>query len=171
MKRLIITLTTMFLLCFAIFALSACEESTEDDQPSVGVLTARGFTMEGNVGKISVSNDTEVYSFISQITVQENASWSISTDLAGKDIITTKTIPLEIGDNTVYLLVSSDDGKEINLYTMTVRRRPMYAVAFQTNGGSYVQSQYVEELTNRYRDVIPMAPRVSWKSHGLIEVT
>lgn len=143
MKK-IITLTTILLLCFAIFALSACGEEG-DDQPSVGVLTAKGFTMDGNVGKISVSNDTEVYSFISQITVQDNATWSISTDLAGKDVIATKTIPLEIGDNTVYLLVSSDDGKEINLYTMTIRRRPMYVVSFQTNGGSYVQSQYVEE--------------------------
>ncbi|MBP5466475.1 MAG: InlB B-repeat-containing protein, partial [Clostridia bacterium] len=109
------------------------------------IVSANGFAFDGNNGKISVSNDTETYSFINQIQVNAKATWVISTDIYGLQTVATKTIPLNIGDNTVYLLVTSGDGNNINLYTMTVRRRPIYTVSFNTDGGTSIASQQVEE--------------------------
>lgn len=119
----------------------------EDEKPNKNALliSATGFTLDGNNGKISVSNDTETYSFINQIQVSAGASWVISTDIYGMQTIATKTIPLNIGNNTVYLLITSGDCENINLYTMTVRRRPIYTVSFNTNGGTTVDNQQVEE--------------------------
>ena len=115
------------------------------DRSGAEIVTAKGFTMTENAGNISLSNTTEVYSFINQITVSDYATWVISTDIYGMNTVVTKTIPLNVGDNTVYLLVSSGDGNNISLYTMTVRRRPIYTVTFETNGGTTVGSQNVEE--------------------------
>lgn len=109
------------------------------------IVSANGFTFDGTNGKISVSNDTETYSFINQIQVNAKATWVISTDIYGLQTVATKTIPLNIGDNTVYLLVTSSDGNNINLYTMTIRRRPIYTVSFNTDGGTVVASQQIEE--------------------------
>lgn len=118
-----------------------------DNVPSVNalLLSANGFTMNGLKGKISVSNDTEVYSFINQIRVSEKATWVISRDIYGMQTIATKTIPLNVGDNTVYLLITSGDGESLSLYIMTVHRRTFYTVSFNTNGGSAVSSQQIEE--------------------------
>ena len=115
------------------------------DRTGAEIMTANGFTMSGNTGNISLPNTTETYSFINQITVSEYATWVISTDIYGMNTVITKTIPLNVGDNTVYLLVSSGDGNNINLYTMTVRRRPMYTVDFVANGGTSVNNQTIEE--------------------------
>ncbi len=119
----------------------------EDQSPMerAEIVSANGFVFDGNNGKISVSNDTETYSFINQIQVNTKATWVISTDIYGLQTIATKTIPLNIGDNTIYLLVTSGDGNNINLYTMTVRRRPIYTVSFNTDGGTAVDYQQVEE--------------------------
>lgn len=109
------------------------------------LISANGFTMDGMRGKISVSNDTEVYSFINQIKVSDRATWVISRDIYGMQTVATKTIPLDIGDNTVYLLITSGDGESISLYIMTVRRRTFYTVSFNTNGGTTANSQQIEE--------------------------
>lgn len=109
------------------------------------LISAEGFTMDGMKGEISVSNDTEVYSFINQIKVSDRATWVISRDIYGMQTVATKTIPLEVGDNTVYLLVTSGDGESISLYIMTVHRRTFYTVSFNTNGGTAANSQQIEE--------------------------
>ncbi len=115
------------------------------DRTGAELISANGFTIDGNSCSISLPNTTTVYSFIKQITVSDYATWTISTDIYGMNNVATKTIPLNVGDNVVYLLVTSGDGNNINLYTMTVRRRPIYTVNFVTNGGTSVDSQDVEE--------------------------
>lgn len=37
------------------------------------------------------------------------------------------------------------DDEPTNIYTVTIRRRPMYKVVYYTNGGTYVDSVWVEE--------------------------
>ena len=117
--------------------------ANEEENPII--IKAEGFSMDGKTGYISVSNNDTIFSFIDKIQVSAGAMWQISTDIYGKDIIPTKTVSLDIGDNTYYLLVSSSDETNINLYTMIVRRKPIYKVEFNTNGGSNVDVQYVEE--------------------------
>jgi len=90
-----------------------------------------------------VSNDTDVFSFIDEITVADGASFTVSTDINGSNVIRTKTVNLAIGDNTYYILV--ENGKEIKLYNVFIRRRPIYTVTFDSNGGTEVEPQQIEE--------------------------
>ncbi len=64
-------------------------------------------------------------------------------EITCETLIASKSISLNVGDNTVYILQTV--GKDLKLYTVTVRRRPIYTVSFNSNGGTAVQSQQVEE--------------------------
>ena len=112
-------------------------------QSPVGIifntLTVTNSTVYGKV-----SNTTEVFSFISEITAVGDAKFVVSSDIYGIQSIATKTIPLNIGDNVVYITELVND-EPINMYTATIRRRPIHEVTFNTNGGTSVETQYVEE--------------------------
>ena len=90
-----------------------------------------------------VSNATSTFSFINEIAIADSASYTVSTDINGSNVIRTKTVSLGIGDNTFYILV--ENGKDLGLYTVVIRRRPMYSVSFNVNGGTSVSSQTIEE--------------------------
>lgn len=90
-----------------------------------------------------VSNSTTVFSFNDEISVEKGTTYTISTDINGINLIPSKTVNLEIGDNIFYVLVSNED--ELTLYTATVRRKPIYTVTFDTLGGTEVEAQQVEE--------------------------
>lgn len=90
-----------------------------------------------------VSNSTTVFSFYDEISVEKGTIYTISTDINGINVIPSKTVNLEIGDNIFYVLVSNED--ELTLYTATVRRKPIYTVTFDTLGGTEVEAQQVEE--------------------------
>ena len=90
-----------------------------------------------------VSNSISTFSFINEIAIADSASYTVSTDINGSNVIRTKTVSLGIGDNTFYILV--ENGKDLGLYTVVIRRRPMYSVSFNVNGGTSVSSQTIEE--------------------------
>lgn len=91
----------------------------------------------------SVSNTTEIFSFLNDITVAKDASYIVATDISCSHPIASKMTSLNIGDNTFYLLVSR--GSDIKLYYVTLRRLPTYTVTFNENGGTAVENQTVEE--------------------------
>ncbi|MBQ8772304.1 MAG: leucine-rich repeat protein, partial [Clostridia bacterium] len=91
-----------------------------------------------------VSNTTTMFSFINEVKANGNAKFVVSLDVYGIQQVATKTIPLEIGDNTVYITELIND-EPTAVYTVTVRRRPMYEVTFNANGGTAVETQVVEE--------------------------
>ncbi len=109
-------------------------------------LTFKTLSINGTNVYGKVSNTTESFSFINEITTSGKTKFIVSIDIYGVQQVATKTIPLEIGDNTVYITEIVDD-EPINFYTVTVRRRPMYNVTFNANGGNSVASQTVEEDT------------------------
>ena len=121
------------------------ETPTEPDLTKAEIVSAPLFTIDGQNLSLTVSNATESFSFINQITVSEKATWQISTDIYGVNSIPTKTVPLKIGDNTFYLLVTSGDTNNINLYTVKIRRRPIYTVTFDTANGTAIATQRIEE--------------------------
>jgi uncharacterized repeat protein (TIGR02543 family) len=51
---------------------------------------------------------------------------------------------LTVGDNTYYALVTAEDGST-QLYTLKIRRKPIYNVIFDTAGGTSVDAQQIEE--------------------------
>ena len=90
-----------------------------------------------------VSNATSTFSFINEIAIADSAKYTVSTDINGLNVIPTKTVSLSIGNNTFYILV--ENGKDLGLYTVVIRRRPMYNVSFNVTGGTSVSSQTIEE--------------------------
>ena len=106
-------------------------------------IKSQQLTLNGDQISASLSNTTETFSFLNDLTVAENASYILAKDIGCEQTIASKTVTLEIGNNTYYVLVTNGNAQK--LYTVTVRRRPMYTVSFTTNGGTSVSSQTVEE--------------------------
>ena len=93
---------------------------------------------------LSVSNSTSTFSFINEIEVADGAKFGVFTDLECSNEIRSKTGSLKIiGNNTFYILV--ENGNDIALYTVTIRRRPIYRVSFNSDGGTAVLDQQIEE--------------------------
>ena len=121
-----------------------CTECAYADTGLHGV-ELRTNTLELNGTDIygKVSNATSTFSFINEIAIADSAKYTVSTDINGLNVIPTKTVSLSIGDNTFYILV--ENGKDLGLYTVVIRRRPMHSVSFNVNGGAGVSSQTIEE--------------------------
>lgn len=130
------------LLCAALVAVFA---ACDDDDAAVELIAAPDFEITDHAISMTVANDVESYSFVGKVTVSEGTEWQISGDMYGESGIYSKTVSLEEGDNIYYLLITSANGKRHSLYTVTIRRRPMYTVTFDTAGGTAIDSQQVEE--------------------------
>ena len=93
---------------------------------------------------ITVPNQTAMISLGNYVGVNSKSSWTLSTDIAGNNTIASKTATLAVGDNYYYILVAADNGTS-QLYTVKIRRKPIYNVIFDTVGGSPVSKQEIEE--------------------------
>ena len=106
-------------------------------------IRSKNLIVSGNEIKGKVANAQTTFSFINDIEVADGATYTVCTDLACTKSVLSKTISLIDGDNVCYILVTNVN--DINLYTVTIRRRPIYTVAFDTSGGTSIDSQQVEE--------------------------
>ena len=106
-------------------------------------IKSQQLEVNGETITTSLSNTTETFSFLNDLTVAKGANYVVASDIGCEQTIASKTVSLQIGDNTYYILVTNGNAQK--LYTVTVRRRPMYAVTFNANGGTAVSSQTVEE--------------------------
>ena len=106
-------------------------------------ISSTTLTVTGDKASLVVSNATETFSFLNDITVASNASYILAKDIGCENVVASKTVALSEGDNTFYVLVTN--GSAQKLYTVTIRRRPIYNIQFNVNGGSTVVSQRVEE--------------------------
>ena len=106
-------------------------------------ISSKNLIVNGNEIKGKVANSQTTFSFINDIEVADGANYAVYSDLACVQPVPSKTIGLIDSDNVCYILVTN--GNDINLYTVTVRRRPLYTVAFDTSGGTSIDSQQVEE--------------------------
>ena len=139
-KILSILFATVLIFTFA-FILNSCDGDGADIQGTD--IKSTLLTVEDETLTATLSNATESFSFIKDIEVAENAEYIVSDDISCDTVMTSKTVPLEPGDNTYYILVTN--GNEQQLYTVTIRRLPMYTVTFNSNGGTPVDIQTVEE--------------------------
>ncbi len=129
-------------------------------------------TLEANDDTVygKVSNATEDFSFIKEVTANLNVTYKVCTDKACKNTIPSKTVDLNVGDNLFYVL--AERGNEIKLYTVTIRRRPIYTVNFTNNEGIKIPSQSLEEDTVLTESKMPERPVKNgytysdWKMNG-----
>ena len=117
---------------------SDSESKEEEDKLIFHTLQVSGTDVYG-----LVSNETTMFSLLQEITLSGKATYTVSLDILGVQEVVTKTVPLAIGDNTFYVLEKI--GEDLKLYTVTIRRRPIYTLTFNTQGGTSVPSQSVEE--------------------------
>ena len=115
-----------------------------------------------------VSNDTSQFSFIDEISTSDSVTYDVCKDLACTEIIPSKTVELNVGNNVFYLLVKKNH--DVKLFTVTIRRRPLYLVTTEIDD-SNVTRQYIEE-NDKINE--PQQPNVNgytfsnWEINGTI---
>lgn len=116
---------------------------------------------ENNIYYTKVSNSKEDFSFIEEIEVIGIANFVVSSDIYGYNQFATKTIPLKEGDNDPIYVIEMINGEFTgNRYKVNIRRRELYIVSFNSQGGSAVESQKIEE------DSFAMQPAASPTKKG-----
>jgi len=126
---------------FLIFAgFSACKK---EDSETNGIIFNTLIINDASAN-LNVSNATEEFSFEREITVSGKAKYIVALDQSGVHRVSTDRAPLAPGDNVFYVFETLDD-EITNTFMITIRRRPMYAVSFDADGYSEVQTQQIEE--------------------------
>ena len=151
MKRMAAVLLLLLSLAF----LFACERGGTDvpsgttDTASLdtgALLSATGFANVDGTLTLTVPNATAEFSFADRFTVTQGASWRVVQGEWNDAVSLAVTVcPLNEGDNRFTLGVLSDGG--VSLYPIVIRRRPLYTVTFNANGGSATAPMQVEEGT------------------------
>ena len=121
------------------------EGSKLESKISFKTLTVGQKNIDGNIpvyGK--VSNSQKNYSFIDEVETWGNIQYVVSLDIYGIQQAATKTIPLKEGDNVVYI-TEQLNGNPKAVYEITIRRREIYTVTFNPQGGTTVENQAIEE--------------------------
>ena len=134
-------LSVIFIACDNNADTSLKSESQNSDAGSR--LAFKTLQVVGNDVYGVVSNQTSVFSFLNEIELFGNADYIVSLDISGVVSVNTKTVALEEGDNTFYVFATVEGSS--NLYTVHIRRRPVYTVIFDTDGGTVIAPQFVEE--------------------------
>ena len=91
----------------------------------------------------SLSNNTESINLNNSISVSDDYVWRLYKDIECIQEIPSKSINLEIGDNKLFILISNSN--EQQLYKLTIRRRPLYTISFNTNSDENIPNQIIEE--------------------------
>ena len=92
---------------------------------------------------LKVANAVADYDFSDKFVVADGARFDVCTDKQCNNKIASKRTDLIAGDNVFYILVTN--GSNVASYTVTLRRRPIYTISFNTVGGSKVEAQQIEE--------------------------
>ena len=147
MKKLLIAVVSFFLLT-CVCGLMACGPQTETPILTPPSITSKikfnTLTVEGSKVSGTVSNSTEIFSFIDEVAIEGDATFMVDDKITCQTPILSKMVQLEVGDNVFYVFEIKDD-KISSIYTVTIRRRATYLVAFNTKGGDEIEEQIVEE--------------------------
>ncbi len=120
---------------------------SESDASGCDILTAEGFDFdaEGKTLSIKTPNSQEYFALSSALTVSPYASWTVTSDAEGREEVPSATVPLQVGDNTFYINITSGTQSNKNQYTVNIRRREIYTVTYDFAGGGESASEQVEE--------------------------
>ena len=127
-------------------------------KPSKSDLLSKTLTVNVTTISGSVSYSTNEFNFVYDISVTNNGVWVLSTDANGVHTIITKSAPLSEGNNVFYIHVENPD-KTVTTYTVNIYRNHMYTVSFDTDGGTTVEPQYIEE---NYFAIAPSTTKVGY---------
>lgn len=91
-----------------------------------------------------VNNDVEILNFSNIVQINSSSTWTLNTDIYAQNSIPSKIATLQIGDNTYYILVTAQSG-DVKLYTMNIRRLPIYDVTYSNSLGTTYKTIQVQE--------------------------
>lgn len=109
---------------------------------------------EDNIYSTKVGNSIENFSFINEIEVIGVAKFVVSSDIYGGNQFAAKIVPLEVGNNHFYI-IEMIDGEPTSVYEVNIRRREIYSVTFNSQGGTAVENQLIEEDSLAIQPVTP----------------
>ena len=112
-------------------------------KPSKSNILSEQLIVNGTSISGRFSYATTEFNFTNDISVTNSGAWSLSTDVNGAHTVN-KNATLGEGNNIFYIHVENPD-KTVTIYTVNIYRNHMYTVSFDTDGGTSVESQYVEE--------------------------
>ena len=117
----------------------------ESDATGCEIIIAEGFEVNGTELFVKTPNAQEYFVLSGTITVSPYATWTVTSDIAGKEEVPSATVALEVGDNTYYINVTSGNGSNKKQYTVNIRRREIYSLTYVFNNGSENEVLQVEE--------------------------
>ena len=132
----------------------------------INVKTAQKVNIDGigDVFYLTVRNNQMVCKLFDYIETNPHSTWTISRDITGTTLITSKTIELFVGDSPVYYIFVTDKNGKMDTYFLMVHRNYLYSVVFNTNGGSSCETQQIEE--GFYLENIPSSIRTGYVFNG-----
>ena len=136
MKKVLLILALILTLSAACLAFTACGE---DDGISFRTFEVNGTDVYGRVSK-----DKEIFEFTNEIKVSGNAKYVVALDALGMQTVATKTVSLNEGDNTFYVIETIDD-EVTAVYTVVIHRTKVYEVSFVAEDVIAAETQYIEE--------------------------
>mgnify|MGYP004550114885 FL=1 len=144
-KHYILYLITAVALCAFMIVFVGCENHNDVSNTELqgADIESTVFKITGNELYTKVSNSTQTFAFSNAINVAQNATYTVSTDNKGECIIRSKTVELEVGDNTYYIIV--ENGNEAAIYVVTIRRKPVYVVNFVGDKNTVLSKQIEED--------------------------
>ena len=99
---------------------------------------------EDKKANFKISNGQTTFNVKDEISASGKSQFIVSKNADGSNPITGETVALECGDNVIYV-IETVDGTTVNVYVITIYRRFVYTITFNTNGGNNVANQQVEE--------------------------
>ena len=98
------------------------------------------FNVVNGVANVTVGNQTEEYDFETAVTVEGKYTYKISLDKYGEQVLSTKKVSLNIGNNVFYVL-EMDGNKVIGKVKVEIYRNKIYTVTFE----GLTETQLIEE--------------------------
>ena len=145
MKKMIslpIVLISLFVICMIVVGCGG----NGDNAPlevETGISIPR-MTYENGKYLTTVDNDIEEYNLKSGIVLSDGATLTVSKTSDFYELIDAEALSISPGDNEFYLKVVDKYGNYAT-YTVNIKRRHMYYVEFNTNGGTAVEKQAVQQ--------------------------
>ena len=107
-------------------------------------IAFKTLAVDGNNAYGKIPNDETTFDFLTEIEKKGNVTYKVSNNIAGSDIIESRTAEPNVGNNKYYILVYQN-GELLSRYNVTIRRREIYDVTFNTDGGTAIEPQRIEE--------------------------
>ena len=110
------------------------------------IMSATGFEIDETGARIycDAPNGTGYIDLSDKITVTPNCTWKLYGDIDGAVEIPSKTVNLEIGQNTAYIIITDPNEKTVK-YEVSIYRLDMKSYTFINDGEVYFSGKIQEK--------------------------